>query len=139
MKERTLFKCPFSFVNTGIHKYRNTYNSIEHFREVFVLDDRKNDTKYQGLKTEKNHVLRLENRERMDLTGVLNVESFNEAEIVLETVQGVIDIKGKSMHISRLNLETGDLIIDGQFESFVYTEKQDVKAKGAGFLGKLFK
>lgn len=103
------------------------------------MDDKRPDIRLQSIRTDKNHVLTLENREKMTITGVLNVESFNETEIILETVQGILDIKGASMHMSRLNLETGDLRIDGRIDSFVYSEKQDLKTKGAGFLSKLFK
>jgi len=124
---------------------RTSYNSIDNLQGVVNLDDRKSvksDIKSQvskNTRTDKVQSLSMENREKITLTGILNVESFNEFEIVLETVLGMLTIKGGAMHMSKLNLESGDLIIDGSINSCVYSEKQDLKTKGAGFLSKLFK
>jgi sporulation protein YabP len=120
----------------GLYKY---------LLEVKALDDRKNmriDAKPQAqkvLRDERGQNLYIENRRKLTLSGVSNVESFNELEIVVETELGVLTVKGSSMHMSRLNLETGDLIIDGSIDSCAYSEKRDLKTKGAGFLSKLFK
>jgi sporulation protein YabP len=109
------------------------------------LDDRKNiksDTKSQTarvVRTDKNHNLVIEDRQKMTLTGVINVENFNELEIVLETELGILTIKGTSLHMSRLNLESGELMIDGSIDSCIYSEKHDMKTKGASFFSKLFK
>lgn len=92
-----------------------------------------------AVKAERNHSLSIDNRKKMILTGVLDVESFNDQEIVLETVLGMLTVKGVSMHMNRLNLETGDLVIDGELNSCAYSVKQDFKTKGAGFLSKMFK
>lgn len=88
---------------------------------------------------DRTHNFSLEDRHKMILSGILNVESFNELEIVLETELGMLTIKGAQLHMSKLNLETGDLVIDGGIDSCVYSEKQDLKTKGAGILSKLFK
>lgn len=109
------------------------------------MDDRKNlkgDIKTQvhraaGENRDQN--LSVENRQKTTVSGVLNVYSFNEAEIVVETIIGVLTIKGSMMHMSKLNLETGDLIIEGNFDSCSYSEKQDLKTKGSGFLSKMFR
>lgn len=106
------------------------------------MDDRKNDMKSREVKAakiDKDQMISLENRQKLTLTGILNVESFNEMEIVLETVLGMLNIKGTSMHMNKLNLDTGDLVIDGEINSLMYSEKKDIKTKGAGFLSKLFK
>jgi len=109
------------------------------------LDDRsnlKNEIKslsQRHFRGDRSHNLTIEGRKRMVLTGILNVESFNELEIVVETELGVLSIKGNSLHMSKLNLETGDLAIDGSIDSCTYKEKQDFKTKGKGILNKLFK
>jgi sporulation protein YabP len=95
--------------------------------------------KPQVVRGEKKQSLTIEDREKMVLTGVLNVESFNETEIVLETELGMLVIKGTTLHMSKLNLESGDLCVDGGINSCVYSEKQDLKTKSAGILSKLFK
>lgn len=109
------------------------------------MDNRKNpkpDAKSQAsqnLRSESNHNMIIENRKKMTLTGILNVESFNEQEIILETVLGMLAVKGVSLHMNKLNLESGDLSIDGDVNSCIYSQKQDFKTKGAGFFSKLFK
>lgn len=109
------------------------------------MDDRKSpklDAKSQpskNLRAERSHNLIIENRQKMTLTGILNVESFNEQEIILETSLGMLTVKGTSLHMNKLNLESGDLCIDGDVNSCIYSDKQDLKTKGAGFFSKLFK
>lgn len=105
------------------------------------MDDRKPEIKTQVQKAAKDrpHIVSIDSRQKTVLTGINNVDSFNDVEIILDTVMGLLTIKGSSLHMSKLNLDTGDLIIDGQVDSFVYSEKQDMKTKGAGFLNKLFK
>lgn len=105
------------------------------------MDD-KNNIKSQvqrRMREDKKHSFSMDNRNKMALSGILNVESFNEQEIVLETELGILAIKGSDLHMSKLNLETGDLMIDGSIDSCIYSEKQDLKAKGAGILSKLFR
>ncbi len=113
-------------------------------RGVIILDDKKNlnSAKIQMQKrivSEKRQNISLENRERVILSGILNVESFNESQIVLDTMLGTLTIKGSGMHMSRLNVETGDLAINGRIDMCAYSEKQDIKHAGESFLSKLFK
>lgn len=81
----------------------------------------------------------LENREKMSVSGVEHVKSFNDTTIILITVQGNITIKGEGLDIKKLNLDDGNLSIEGYITSIVYTEKEDMASKGLGFLGKMFK
>jgi sporulation protein YabP len=104
------------------------------------LEDRNNlksDTR--KMRGDKTHCITIDNRNKMSISGVIYVDSFNELEIVLETELGMLTIKGASMHMNKLNLESGDLLIDGNIDSCIYSEKQDIKTKGAGILSKLFK
>jgi len=109
------------------------------------LDDKndpRGDIKVLGprkVRGDRGQNLVIEDRQKMTVSGVINVESFNELEIVLETELGMLTIKGSSMHMSKLDLEVGDLKIDGNIDACLYSEKQDLKTKGAGFLSKLFK
>ena len=93
------------------------------------MDDRKPEIKTQVQKAAKDrpHIVSIDSRQKTVLTGINNVDSFNDVEIILDTVMGLLTIKGSSLHMSKLNLDTGDLIIDGQVDSFVYSEKQDFK------------
>lgn len=87
----------------------------------------------------KSQNLILEDRERLNISGVEHVESFNENQIVVDTVRGSLVIKGESLNISKLNLEDGNVKIEGTVESLVYSNKSSSSSKGSGFLGKMFK
>lgn len=110
------------------------------FREGIVLDDRNNiRSDARKMRSDKCHSISIDDRKKMAVSAVVNVESFNELEIVLETEMGMLTVKGSALHVNKLNIDTGDLQIDGNIDSCVYSEKQDLKAKGAGFLSKIFK
>lgn len=86
------------------------------------------------------HSLSLANRQRMELTGVTNVISFDEQEIILATTQGYLAITGEELHINALNLDDGKVAIQGKVNNIGYKpEGTDFKAKGKNMLGRLFK
>ncbi len=87
----------------------------------------------------RSHNLVLENREKMSVSGVEHVTSFDPSIIILVTVQGNMTIKGSELDIKKLNLDDGNLSIQGYVDSIVYTDKQDMSSKGKGLLGKMFK
>ena len=82
------------------------------------------------------HQLILEDRRALTLSGVSDVDSFDETTVIVYTDLGELTIKGENLHINRLNLESGDLSLEGQIYSLVYTE---VHSRSGGFFGKLFK
>ena len=93
------------------------------------------------VKTVKNdamHNVILENRKKVSVSGVDDVESFNEDEIVLHTQQGVLVLKGSELHINKLNVDSGDVSITGEINSMEYIVAS-LKSKGNGFLGKMFR
>ncbi len=71
------------------------------------------------------HKLVVNNRKTSLVTGVLDVLSFDLNEILLETEQGMLMVKGTDMHVNRLNLEKGEVDIEGSVDSFYYTSKKD--------------
>lgn len=81
------------------------------------------------------HQLMLEDRERLTISGVSDVDSFDETTIVVYTDMGELTIKGDNLHISRLNVETGDLKVEGIIQALTYAEP----AVKGGFFGRLFK
>ncbi|MDK2801578.1 MAG: hypothetical protein PWP27_2551 [Clostridiales bacterium] len=82
--------------------------------------------------------LMLENREKLSVSGVVDVESFDEESVILHTQLGVLIIKGEELHINKLNIESGELIIEGDIISCTYTEDGG-RSKGLGFLSKMFR
>ena len=87
----------------------------------------------------RTHKLMLSNRRTCNLTGINDVLSFDENEIILETDQGMLMVKGTDLHVSRLTLDKDEVDIDGKFDSFTYSEQTGISAKGESLLARLFK
>jgi sporulation protein YabP len=85
----------------------------------------------------KNQNIFIEDRQKLTITGVELVESFNDNTIILTTVKGGIVVKGEGLNISKLNLEDGNVKIDGVVNGIAYSNKE-AGPKG-NFLGKMFK
>ncbi|NLX91989.1 MAG: sporulation protein YabP [Firmicutes bacterium] len=86
------------------------------------------------------HRLIIENREKMEISGVLHVDSFDDREIILETEQGLLAMRGEELHIRNLNLEQGELIVEGYLLELAYSEiKGSRKDRGKSFFERLFK
>ncbi len=83
----------------------------------------------------KSHTLMLENRSRLSLTGVEDVSGFNEEAVSVRTTDGTLIIRGSGLHIDRLNLETGDVSVDGSIDSMQYLGSDGSKSK----LSRLFR
>ena len=89
-------------------------------------------------KLTKSHKIVITNRKGGNFTGVLDVISFDISEILLETEQGMLHVKGKDLHVNRLNLEKGEVDIEGLIEAFHYSPVPvGIKGKDS-LLGKLF-
>ncbi len=85
----------------------------------------------------KNHNAILENRKRLLLSGVTDVDSFNENQMLLFTELGELLIRGKNLHINEMNVETGDFSVEGDIWALIYGDKD--KNKRLGFIKKIFK
>lgn len=83
--------------------------------------------------------LMLENREKLTISGVIDVESFNDESVIVDTELGVLVVRGEDLHINKLNLDNSELSIEGEIISCEYNDSEGSKSKGLGFLGKLFK
>ena len=66
------------------------------------------------------HRLELEDRERLVISGVEEVESFDESTILLSTVQGGLEVQGEGLHIEKLSLDGGDLSVEGTVNALIY-------------------
>lgn len=87
---------------------------------------------------QKAHKMMISNRRSGVLNGVIDVLSFDVGEILLETEQGMLMIKGNDLHVSRLTLEKGEIDIEGRIDSLAYSDV-GANRKTESFLGKLFK
>ncbi len=90
-------------------------------------------------KQEEVHNIILENRKKLSVSGIEEVESFNEEEIVLRTsMHGILVVKGEELHINRLNVDSGDVNITGTVSSMDYIDESQ-KTKGTGILQRLLR
>lgn len=87
----------------------------------------------------KSHKVLLSNRKSGAFSGVVDVLSFDVAEILLETELGMLLIKGQDLHVNRLSLEKGEIDIEGRIDSLTYSEVKSVGKQAESFLGRLFK
>ena len=85
-----------------------------------------------------SHKLTLDNRKEAFLTGVKDVISFNEKEILLQTSDGRLQIRGSQLHVKGLNLEKGEAALAGHVDSLVYLSKDSPK-KEEPLLARLFR
>ena len=69
----------------------------------------------------RRHQLTLKARENLTMEGVVSVESFDENEVLLETDEGAMIVRGEGLQIKELNLETGTLGVDGLVRTLEYT------------------
>ncbi|MNJ62981.1 sporulation protein YabP [Paenibacillus bouchesdurhonensis] len=86
----------------------------------------------------KHQEVRLFQRKLLEITGVLNVESFDSEEFLLQTELGHLTIRGQNLHIKNLNLEQGLVSIEGLVNSLSYLDPGS-QSSGKGLLGKLFR
>ncbi|MBQ7385471.1 MAG: sporulation protein YabP [Ruminococcus sp.] len=78
------------------------------------------------------HNLTLDNRKLLSLSGVVDVQGFDEETVNIVTTLGVLIVKGSSLHISKLSLETAEVVIDGEISSMHYlagSEKKSIMAR----------
>ena len=87
----------------------------------------------------KAHKLLLSNRRTGTISGVTDVISFDIAEILLETEQGMLTIKGADLHVNRLTLEKGEIDIEGRIDSLTYSDIKSAGKQAESILGRLFK
>ena len=87
----------------------------------------------------KAHKLMLSNRRTGTITGVADVISFDISEVLLETEQGMLMIKGADFHVNRLTLEKGEIDIEGRIDSLAYSEVTSYQKQGESLIGRLFK
>ena len=82
------------------------------------------------------HTVSSADRHTLSLTGVTDVDSFDDTAIVAYTDHGGLTVRGSGLHITRLSLDSGDLELEGNLSSLVYS---DAGGRRKGLLGKLFR
>ena len=81
----------------------------------------------------------LENREKLTISGVLDVLSFDDQIVIVETELGLLTIKGENLRINKLSLDTTEVIVEGNIFNLSYSEKTIDKKSGGSLIGKIFR
>ena len=82
------------------------------------------------------HNLVLEDRRMLTVSGVSDVDSFDEETVVVFTDLGELTIRGSNLHINRLSVEVGELTVEGNISALIYAE--DTRKSG-GFFSRVFR
>lgn len=83
-----------------------------------------------------HHNIIMENRKSLTVTGVMDIDSFDEQTVIMFTEQGELTVKGENLHINKIDVDTGDLSMEGEISSLSYSENQQQRG---GFFSKLFR
>ena len=97
------------------------------------MDDKKT---MQNSKISSHNVI-MENREKVVITGIIDIHSFDDELVLTETEMGILTIKGKDLKMNKLNLDNTELVVEGQIGLLQYNDLDSVK-KG-GMFNKIFK
>ena len=97
------------------------------------MDDKKQN---RVIKADLPHNIIMENRSKISISGVENAESYNECEIILHTSKGILIIRGEALNLSKLNLDSGEITVNGRINVLEYAEQ---KQKNESFFKKLFR
>ena len=80
----------------------------------------------------------LESREKLNVSGAIDVLSFDDQIIIIQTNLGLLTVKGDDLRINKLNIDSEEVIIEGNIISMMYSDK-NIEKKESSFLNKLFK
>ena len=80
----------------------------------------------------------LENREKLSISGVNDVLNFDDQIVMVDTELGLLTVKGENIRITKLSLDTTEVIIEGDIASIAYSQNKQEKSSGT-ILSKIFK
>lgn len=98
-----------------------------------TVEERKN-----SLSTNIIQNLVLENRNKLSISGVLDVLSFDDQIVIVETELGLLTVKGENLRINKLSIDTSEVIVEGEISNLNYSEESNER-KSSGLLSKIFK
>ena len=85
------------------------------------------------------HKIQISQRNRTVISGVRDVVSFDNKEVLLETVDGMLQFKGEGFHVKRLTLEKGEVDMEGKVDQMTYFENQEFGKSAGSFVSRLFR
>ena len=81
----------------------------------------------------------LENRGKLSISGVIDVLSFDDQVVMVETELGLLTVEGENIRINKLSIDTSEVIVEGDISYLAYSDKEIDKNKGGSILNKIFK
>lgn len=93
--------------------------------------------KEETTQTRITHNVIMENRKALTISGVTDVDSFDDKTVLIYTQMGELTIKGKGLHVNSMSVETGEMTMEGDIWSLNYGDKD--RQAPLSFLGKLFR
>lgn len=80
----------------------------------------------------------LENRQKLSISGVVDVLSFDDQVVIVETELGLLTVKGENLRINKLSIDTSEVVVEGEIYNLAYSENNLDKKTGSIF-NKIFK
>lgn len=81
----------------------------------------------------------LESREKLTITGVVDVLSFDDQIVIVDTQLGLLTVKGEDLRINKLSIDSSEVVIEGEIFNLGYSEENLSKKSSGSLLGKIFK
>ena len=81
----------------------------------------------------------LENRGKLSISGVLDVLSFDDQVVILETELGLLTVKGENIRINKLSIDTSEVIVEGSISSLNYSDNKNTDKTKGSLISKIFK
>lgn len=81
----------------------------------------------------------LENRGKLSISGVLDVLSFDDQVVIVETELGLLTVKGENLRINKLSIDTSEVIVEGDIASLAYSENKNIDKSKGSIISKIFK
>lgn len=84
------------------------------------------------------HNIILENRGKLSISGVTDVDSFDDELVALFTEMGPLEIQGRDLRVNKLSIDIGEIMLEGEITSIIYTDESKAEKK-CGFFGRMMK
>ena len=89
--------------------------------------------------TGNKHEINLLNRYKLSITGINKINSLNNEEFIIDTIQGNLLIRGSDLTMQQLDIDKGQIWIEGKIDTIEYLDKEEKKREKEGFFKKIFK
>ena len=80
----------------------------------------------------------LENRGKLSISGALDVLSFDDQVVIVETELGLLTVKGENLRINKLSIDTSEVIVEGDISSLTYSDSKTLEKSKGSLISKIF-